>query len=602
MHTVMSIKRGLAARSGLVVVWLFMMLPMMAVGMFAVQAQDDNPPLYVLPDARTNRAISSSSMVITPEGLLIAANMLNNTVSIVAPVQGVVVAEIPVGLDPRTIALTDDGERALVVNRGDATVSVIDIRAAVVENTFPVGGVLPYGIVSNSNIDAYITVQGSNEVVRLNIITGDILERIAVPPNPAGIAIWGNLLYVTHLWNGQLTLIYLPTGRVVESISTGGDVSLSQAIEIDTTRGLAYLPQSRSNNHEQNPTYDTTIFPIVNTVDLSTLQLIPRDRIALSAVDRPVNMPFAAAVDRNQRIIYVANAGSNDVSMIDLSSGRAIDNIPVGANPRAILLNRDNSVGFVHNMLDGTISIINTAERRVIDLIVISNLTIPADILIGSQLFHSATDARVSNDNLISCASCHFDGLSDGRVWPGVSDGVRNTPVLFNLLETAPYNWSGTWDELADVELKIRTLQAGTGLIEGQTPFDALAEPHAGLSPDLDTLTAYLATLQGPTASPPDDADLVARGAALFTQLECATCHVGVAGTDLQRHDVGTGGEFDTPGLRWLWLSAPYLHDGRAATLRELFILPGMHQLIVDHSPEELDALIAYLLSLPQAQ
>ncbi len=38
--------------------------------------------------------------------------------------------------------------------------------------------------------------------------------------------------------------------------------------------------------------------------------------------------------------------------------------------------------------------------------------------------------------------------------------------MLYNLPETVPYNWSATWDELADVELKIRWLQAGTGLID----------------------------------------------------------------------------------------------------------------------------------------
>jgi cytochrome c peroxidase len=77
------------------------------------------------------------------------------------------------------------------------------------------------------------------------------------------------------------------------------------------------------------------------------------------------------------------------------------------------------------------------------------------------------------------------------------------------------------------------------------------------------------------------------------------SCHGGDNSTDSQPHDVGTGGEFVTPTLRWLWMSAPYLHDGRAATLYDLFIIPGTHQLVRDVSLEDIAALEAYLLSLP---
>ena len=70
----------------------------------------------------------------------------------------------------------------------------------------------------------------------------------------------------------------------------------------------------------------------------------------------------------------------------------------------------------------------------------------------------------------------------------------------------------------------------------------------------------------------------------------CANCHRPPLFTDGQRHDVGTGGhpdeqkgpDFDTPSLRGVHATPPYLHDGRAATLRE-----------------QLDDLVAFLVSLP---
>jgi mono/diheme cytochrome c family protein len=183
-------------------------------------------------------------------------------------------------------------------------------------------------------------------------------------------------------------------------------------------------------------------------------------------------------------------------------------------------------------------------------------------------------------------------------VWQGYPEGARNTPLLYNLSDYTLFNASGSWDEVADVELKIRDLMAGDGLIEGSLN-PALGDPHSGLSPDLDTITAYLLTLQGPGSPPAADAALAARGREVFDELNCASCHVGDIGTDNQRYDVGTGGEFVTPTLRWLWLSAPYLHDGSAPTLLDLFIMPGAHQLVQTVPFDDITALVAYLNTLP---
>src|SRR5262249_39779031 len=144
---------------------------------------------------------------------------------------------------------------------------------------------------------------------------------IDVPDYPAGLALWGDFLYVSHFWSGQVSMIYLPQKRVISTASTGVDTGLSQSIELDVTRGLAYLPQTRSNAQNPNLTFDTTVFPVVNVMDFRTFALQRDHRINLDTVDRPVNMPFAAALDRFRNWLYVANAGSNNISVIDLNSG-----------------------------------------------------------------------------------------------------------------------------------------------------------------------------------------------------------------------------------------------------------------------------------------
>ncbi len=555
-------------------------------------AQGDD--LYRLPSAST-RVFQSSTLALTAGGrTVVTANFLSDTVSIVDPLQGAVTAEVSVGKQPFSVAITPDDRRALVVNRIDGTLSIVRLSDAQVQATYPLG-VLPFAVVTDSNDEAWVSLQGSDEIIQIDLDTGEITQRIPVLDSPAGMALWGDYLYVTHFWSGDVSMIFLPQQRVVSTLSTGLQTGLSPSIALDPANALAYVPQSRLNVISLDLTFDNTVTPLVNVIDLRSFRLLPQRRYALDILDRPVNMPFAAVRHPTLNLLYVANAGSNSISVLDLDSGYAVGHIPVDANPRGILLNRDNSFIYAHSAVDGTLLVIDPRRYNVVDEIVVSDLQVPVNILIGAQLFYGADDSRLSTNNYISCASCHFDGLPDGRTWFGYPGGARNTPPLYDLAQTAPYS-NAEWDQLTDLDAHIRAVQTGTGLLQSAV---SPAEDTANLSPDLDALAAYLVTLTAPPNPTQLDADQVARGEALFNALECATCHSGDYYTDGLLYDVGTGGEVETPTLRWLWLSAPYLHDGSAPTLRDVFILEGTHRLIVDYSYEEIDALVAYLLSLP---
>ncbi|MDX2076508.1 MAG: beta-propeller fold lactonase family protein [bacterium] len=568
---------------------------MMCLILGTVSAQER--PLYALPDANTRTAHSGSIALTTTGRVIAVANFLNDTVSLFDLQLRTSIAEIPVGDDPRSVAFSPNNQLLLVINRGSGSLSIIDVPNQIVTNTYELG-ILPYGVITANDQFAYITLQGTNEVIRIDFTTGQIVERIATPPNPTGLAIWGNLLYITHLWSGDFSLIYTPQAQVVRVISTGEDISLAQSVMIDPASARAYLPQSRSNANATSITYDTTIFPVVNVVDLRTMSVIRNARIALDVADRPVNMPFGLDIDTVRGLLYVVNAGTNDVSVINLATGLAEGHVAVGNNPRGVILNLDNSLAITHNAIDGALSLIDTRDFSISTTVPVSDLNIPIDEAIGAELFHSANDPRMSA-NWVSCANCHFDGQSDGRAWRDFNGEIKNTPVLYGLLDSAPYTATGDWDELADVELKIRSLQAGYGLIEtGVNP--ALGDPHSGLSIDLDALVLYLTTLKAPPTPITQSPDMVALGEDIFTELDCATCHSSDLGQDGMSHDVGTGGDIDTPTLNWLWMSAPYLHDGRAQTLQEVFLLTGTHQIIGEKSLTEIDALVAYLQSLPR--
>jgi YVTN family beta-propeller protein len=584
-------------RSGLSRVLLPCLIWIVMGAALSLAQQGEAGPLYALPGT-TVRSAASSSLALAADGVtIIAVNMLNDTVSIANPTQGLLIAELPVGDDPRSVALTPNNQRAVIANRGGSSLTVVDFPERVVIGDIALPG-SPYAVVSQSDDVVFVSLPEASLVVQVDLNTGAILNRIPTAADPTGLLLWDDFLYVTHFWTGDLSLIYLPQMAVVRTVATGQDTALSQSITLNPVTGQVYLPQSRSNAHNTVPTYDSMILPVINVVDLSDLSLVRESRVNLDTADQPVNMPFAAELDRVRDRLYVVNAGSDSVSVIDAATGLAIANVRVGINPRGLVLNRDGTRVYVHNAIYGTLAVIDTRTFTIIEIIPITDATaVSADVLIGAQLFHNASDSRLSAGGWLSCASCHFDGQSDGRIWQ-MPYGERNTPLLYDLLATAPYNWTGDWDELADVELKIRSFLAGEGLLDGEA-FAAQGQPHTGLSLDLDTLTAYLLTLNGPAPNPPDDPVLVERGADVFAELGCASCHAGRAFTDGARYDVGTGGTFDTPSLRWLAESAPYFHDGRAATLREVFLLPGDHQLAGNVDPDDIEALSAYLLSLP---
>jgi cytochrome c peroxidase len=248
-------------------------------------------------------------------------------------------------------------------------------------------------------------------------------------------------------------------------------------------------------------------------------------------------------------------------------------------------------------------------------------------VLKGKQIFYNAADTRMSRDGYLSCASCHVDGEQDGQVWDFTDrgEGLRNTTSLLGQggKAGAPLHWSGNFDEVQDFENDIRSFFGGTGLMTDAdfntgTRSQTLGDPKAGVSADLDALAAYVDSLAEPGRSPhrqPGGAltSAAVAGQALFGSLGCQSCHSGTRLSDSNtgvRHDVGTlkpsSGKrmgapldgIDTPTLRGLWNTAPYLHDGSAATLRDVLTTAnpaGRHGDLSSLTPAQIDQVVEYL-------
>jgi YVTN family beta-propeller protein len=313
-------------------------------------------------------------------------------------------------------------------------------------------------------------------------------------------------------------------------------------------------------------------------------------------------------VSPDGRLLYVSLAGSDALRVIDLDANELVAHIPVGANPIGVWLDGDRV--FVLNALDGTVSVISAITLQVTDTINVTDIPLDSELLHGKVLFHRAFSSQMS-DGAISCATCHLDGGADARTWINFRSGPRNTPALGGAALRPPYNWAGDMDELQDtIEDQIRHVMLGDGLITGS--FDPTIDVQdASRSADLDALTAYVASLEA-WASPyrmPDGAlsPSAERGMKLFMSgsPDCG-CHAPPLYTDQLPHNLAGAGfsleqyeAFDTPSLRGLWATAPYMHDGVVQTLAEVLTRTDpIHSVAADLTSEQLDDLIAFLLAL----
>jgi DNA-binding beta-propeller fold protein YncE/mono/diheme cytochrome c family protein len=295
-----------------------------------------------------------------------------------------------------------------------------------------------------------------------------------------------------------------------------------------------------------------------------------------------------------------------------------------GLAPQGVVIDPNTNRLFIQNYMGRTVGVIDTsivytnhgvggfvlpAPLAVVRTVGTSDADdqLPTAVLLGKRVFYNAGDTRMSGNGYVSCAGCHLDGGSDMRVWDFTNrtEGFRNTVMLQGRGGTAQgfVHWSANFDEIQDFENDIRNAFGGTGFLT-DPQFVSSTNPYTDTrkasfaNPELDGLAAYVASLDKVARSPFRNADgsLTASGAAgeaVFREQACQNCHGGrqftnstVPGVSLPNpspasilFNVGTikstSGQrlgaalpgIDTPTLKGVWQTAPYFHDGSAATI-----------------------------------
>ncbi len=577
---------------------------------------------------------SNSLLDVSADGSrLIVANTDSGTVTVVNVRSKTVHCELPAGDHPEAAAWA--GNVGLVAVWGDDRLLFLDADAKAIAHILPVDDE-PYGLVTTADGKrAYLTHDYPGTVSEIDVPNRKVLRSFKVGPFCRGIALSNDekTLYVTEYYTAKLNAVDIASGQVKESWTGYESDNMARHVVLNPKRPKAYLSFLRSRVTHFDAR--SSIFPHMAICDLFERPAGEKKRrgIDLDTFNgvRVMANPWESAFSRDGSKLFTIYAGTNDANICkvlddDYREVERLNIVPVGKHPRAIRTNPVSGDIYIYNTLDYEVTIHNE-DLRPRGAVKVCTPAHSPEWRRGKELFVTAKPP-MGRTGWVSCSSCHPDGLTDGRVWQN-PEGHRRTPHLFGLAHTHPIHWSADRDEVQDFEYTVRgKLMQGRGLtdlkMKPRTSFTEFAELEMDMSDksaDLDALALYTNAFTfrlSPHAPNGKLSESAERGRAIFTgkDANCASCHTGPYLTDstmkkpFVRHDVGTGDHaaekigplYDTPTLLGVYRQGPYLHDGRAKTLKDVVTSCNQsdkHGKTSHLKPAEVDDLVSFLKALP---
>ena len=536
------------------------------------------------------------------------------------------------------VAIAQSGGFLYVANRLSGTVSVIDARARTVAFEQHVGQRLSdvAAVPGRHDLVAIDEAAGQAMVLRHEKRILSIVARAAVPGSPVDVVVAsdGSFCSVSSLWGRRVTLMALGDGGLerthvidlpfnprlqvlttddrwlIVADSFGGHVAAIDArkgvltavrtIEGHTIRGLTLSHDGRRVRFAQMkieshlPTTREMIAGgylvgnLVRSVSVDHLTQ-PGGRIgqwSLESLGRNGNGagdpgPLTATPSGGMVICLTG------VHEVGIRQGRfgGVERLAVGRGPAALAYDPAESIAYVANRFDDSVSVVDVDRVRVVETIALGPKPLPTPVREGERLFH---DAGLSVHKWMSCHSCHPDGHTSGILADTLGDGTIRTPKrilsLLGAAETGPWAWNGSKARLDD--------QIHASLLTTMNHADARATA---------ALAAFIRSLPAPRGVKPET-EAARRGRKVFERLECGRCHHPDTFTTDKSYDVGLHDEaglraFNPPSLRGVGQRYVLFHDGRAQSIREA-ITQFRHDDAGSITPAEVDDLSEYLSGL----
>jgi len=301
-------------------------------------------------------------------------NAQSNTVSVIDTTTASVIATIPVGSSPSSVAVTPNGRFAYVTNQQSNTVSVISAATNTVIATVPVG-VAPSAIAITPNgAFAYVTSLGPNISV-IDTATNTVVTAVPVAfPFMLAIAPVGNLAYVTHgSFVKSVTVINTATNSVVTDIPVPADATLSAAVTPDGA--FVYVTC-------MSFTTTGSKLAVIDAATNTVVAIVPLSATFAPGVAITPDGAFAYVTNNGGGICCVG-PGPSSVSVIDTASNTEVTRIslPLGFSPYGVAVTPDGAFVYFTDLSINSVLVINTATNSVVTIVPVGNF--PQSIAFG---------------------------------------------------------------------------------------------------------------------------------------------------------------------------------------------------------------------------
>jgi YVTN family beta-propeller protein len=651
--------------------------------------------LATLPTGTEPRGVA-----ITPNGKKVyVANLTSNTVTVIDAVKRKVLFQKPVGLNPVALAISNDGDG----DDDDETVFVTRLFGK-----------------PDKGISSEVNDQGRAGFVYSFRVGDSTPTRADIKLSPlVDTGFTANRVAFCPKFNGALqSAIFCPDVNIADPASpvltAVKQAAFPNQMASALIRGRAlYLPNIGA-SPEPPISFNVNVQALVHVVDTVLLQELADKHVNLNAQikleTQPIDPKSLArlfggdlididATGDGKTFLVLSRGGdyAMKATLVDgkLSLGApAVVRFRTGHIPTGVVVSNNGKRAYTNNSLGYSISALDLSANKTIardvqasqppetgtpahalsvgKLAFFSALGVPDDGLLETpirQIDTLASRNKASDNAWSSCASCHFEGMSDSVTWSFATGPRRTIPLVGSFSKLSPsdqriFNFSAVRGSVTDFNENSRAVQGGKGFAgDPQNPNVYNHGIVHGASEALDLMTLWVERIR-PFRMPKPPA--AGPGRAVFGAA-CASCHGGAKWTKSQvlyrenpafdKDPVAAGGipvdpgvlaagpqvrqvtsdgktlrfledigSFDTnkaiemrccggvagtkalgvlgfnvPSLLNVVFHGPYLHDGSAETLDDLFLkhrLPGGQTIANSFSPTQLEQLRAFLISI----
>lgn len=564
-----------------------------------------------------------------------------------------VVGMVRVGRRPEGIALSPDGKTLYVTNEWSNSVSVIDAGTLHVVRTLKAGWD-PVGVTTDrAGKFLYTANTLGDDISVINLSTGQEIKRLAAGhfPEYVDLSANGKWIYVSNLLaklappddppECEVTVVSTAKQIVTGRIMVPGVIQLRHIAQAPAQDGgYLLIPFAQPHNlvplvRLQQGWYMSNGMAVIRPSHASE-QKTRISELLLDNIDQAFANGFGAAATPDGKWALITESGANTVSVIsiaklnqvmgkipasdpealshrlDTAQKLVVRRLPTGRDPTAVVVSPDGQFAYIANRTDDTVTVVNLKELKVASTV---DLGGPRQITMerrGQQLFF---DARFAYQGQLSCSSCHpHEGFEDGLVWslemPTLGRDVPENRTLLAIRGTSPFDWNGinpniqTQDGPRTAALIFRSQGFSNAEVRELVTYirSLKLPPNPHLAPDGKLTHSQELGKQIFFRTKTDTGKIIP------LDERCYYCHSPLSHyTSRVREDVGTSTKYDTiqswdvPQLQGVWMRAPYLHNGEAMTLEEIwtkFNPDDQHGYTSDMNKNQLNELIQFLKTL----